>query len=314
MSNKRLITVTLDDPRTLADVLAVRLPLDLAAAQQLVLLGSVFLDGRRANDPAQPVSCGQRVCAYVPVVPPVHNHPAVLHEDESILIVNKPTGLPCQPGRRGGLSLLSSLTPAYGPLFLPHRLDEDASGLTMLARSKSAAAKLGVAFASHTVSRTYAARVVGLCPPTGKIELRIGQTLRGVQRLAYPKDSAMGLSARTYFQTAAQTAGETLLWLRLATGRTHQLRVHLAALGHPILGDKLYGGAQAERLYLHALELSFFHPQTGKHHRIKSGLPPLFWPAPLSIPESFQRFIKHHHERSAETHNPTATKTASTDA
>ncbi len=279
------MTVAHDDPRGLLALLTGRLGLSLSLAQQLVAEGSVFVDGRRATQAQAEVAAGQRLLVYVKDSPQPTLAPRIVYEDPDLLVVDKPAGLPCQPGRRGGASLLTVLP---SPLWLPHRLDAETSGLSMLARSAEVCAKLGQALLQHRVTRTYAARVSGRTGERGQIDLRIGKAAGPalVKMRTYPADSPQGDPARTLFVRravfAAASGPESLLWLRLATGRTHQIRVHLAALGHPVVGDLLYGGQQAERLMLHAVELSLPHPRTGRRLTLSAALPPALWPGPAA--------------------------------
>lgn len=285
MSKKHLITVAHDDPRGLLALLVERLSLAPARAEQVIAEGSVFVDGRRATSDQREVAAGQKIQVFVDDVPQPCFAPQIVYEDRDLLVVDKPVGLPCQPGRRGGPSLLTVLP---GPLWLPHRLDADTSGLSMLARSAEVCAKLGQALAQDRVTRTYAARVSGLIGERGQVDLRIGKAAGPavVKMRTHPVESAQGDAARTFFvRRAVREAAEgpeSLVWLRLATGRTHQIRVHLAALGHPVVGDSLYGGRQAERLLLHAVELSFFHPRTGRRLALAVPLPSALWPGPLA--------------------------------
>lgn len=292
VSRKQIFTVASADPRGLLALLSDRLGLSLAAAQQAVVEGSVFVDGRRVNKTPPEVLPGQKVQVFVPDEPLVPKSPRIVFEDADLLVVDKPAGLLCQPGRRGGPSLLTLLP---GPLWLPHRLDADTSGLTMLARSAAVCARLGQALAADRVTRTYAARACGLVPERGQVALRIGKAAGPavVKMRTYPPQSTQGDPALTSFVRRAVSdssqGADSLVWLRLSTGRTHQVRVHLAGIGHPIVGDSLYGGRQASRLLLHAVELSFSHPRTGQLVKLASPLPAEFWPLPVddALPPHF---------------------------
>lgn len=280
MSRKQIFTVAHADPRGLLALLSVRLGVTSRVAQRALGEGSVFVDGRRATPALREVLPGQKVQVFLPEeTAPVPLLPQVVFEDADLLVVDKPAGLPCQPGRRGGPSLLTVLP---GPLWLPHRLDAETSGLTMLARSAVICGQLGMDLAKQRVSRTYAARVSGLVPERGEIALRIGKVAGPavVKMRSHPQSSSQGEPALTHFVRRAvyqtEHGPESLVWLRLSTGRTHQVRVHLAGIGHPILGDTLYGGRPASRLLLHAVELSLFHPRTGQPLQLASPLPEVF--------------------------------------
>ncbi|HMU37947.1 MAG TPA: RluA family pseudouridine synthase [Pseudomonadota bacterium] len=295
MSGKRLLTVTDGDPDTLAAFLAQRLGWSLQAAERAIVQGSVFVKERRARTISDPLTPGQRLRIFEQpdrAAPPT---PHILFQDDSVVCVDKPPLLPSQPSRRGGPSVLSLLSP--GPLFLPHRLDADTSGVLLLARSAEVAGVLSHLFANRRFSRTYAARVMGSAPVSGNIDLRLSKPratpspgratgLRQTVLPAQPTQPEAGRFALTRFEKQAQRhtdhGPESLLRLFLATGRTHQIRAHLAAIGHPICGDTLYGGPPDARIWLHAVELSFVHPKTGKPVRVTAPLPEGLWPTPAS--------------------------------
>ena len=189
----------------------------------------------------------------------------IIHSDEAIIVANKPAGLLSVPGRGEALQdcLQRRLENAFGPLEAVHRLDMDTSGLIVFARSKPVAKTLGEAFRERTVEKTYVALVHGepeACE--GEIDLPIGRDWE--MRPKRCIDEAEGQPSHTEWTLVSQRVGRSLLALTPLTGRTHQLRVHLSAIGHPILGDRLYGRNDgASRLHLHACKLAFEHPQTG---------------------------------------------------
>lgn len=281
MSKKHLITAAAGDPRDVVALLQARLGMKPARAQQAVREGAVWVDGKRASPSLCSVIAGQRVTVFVDEEAPPAAAPQVIYEDRELLIVDKPAGLLCQPGRRGGPSLLTILP---GPLWLPHRLDGDTSGLTLLARSAEVCARLSQSLVAGQVERRYLARVRGLPAPKGRIGLRIGKSAGpGVQKMrAYPATASEGDAAQSDFLRLDIFDGvngpESLLLVRLETGRTHQVRVHLAASGHPIVGDKLYGGPPWLRLGLHATRLVLPHPRTGHELTLTAEPPPEFWP------------------------------------
>jgi tRNA pseudouridine32 synthase/23S rRNA pseudouridine746 synthase len=190
----------------------------------------------------------------------------VLHEDRDLLIVDKPAGLLSVAGREVGWGdcAVSRAQATHPHVFPAHRLDMDTSGVLVLALRRSAERALQAQFAGRSVQKRYQAVVWGHPPDAGVIDLpltRIG---------GMPPRNAVdpsGLPARTRYAVVARHAETALVDLFPETGRSHQLRVHLAALGHPILGDRLYAPpavlAAAARLMLHAAEVSFDHPWTG---------------------------------------------------
>jgi len=284
VSKKHLITAAASDPRTLLALLGARLGVSETEARRAVREGSVWIDGRRAGPTVNTVSAGQKVTVFVAETSSAIPRPQVVYEDRDLLVVNKPAGLLCQPGRRGGPSLLTMLP---GPLWLPHRLDGETSGLTMLARSAEVCARLGQALVEGRIERRYVARVVGVPAASGRIDLRIGKSvgLGAKMMRAHPTASMVGDSAVSHFwclDTLHTARGaQSLVLVRLETGRTHQVRVHMMASGHPIVGDMLYGGPPFERLALHATELDLVHPRTGKRLTLVAALPSEFWPQPV---------------------------------
>jgi 23S rRNA pseudouridine1911/1915/1917 synthase len=222
--------------------------------------------------------------------------------DQHLVVVEKPTGIatvrhPVErkwPQRRKALSpTLEELVPGLiarradrqrkGPLprlRIVHRLDKETSGLIVLARTVAAERGLGRQFRAHTVSRRYLAIVPGLVPPQ-RLASRLVRD-RGDGRRGSTTNKSAGKAAITHVEVVERVADYTLLSCRLETGRTHQIRIHLAELGHPICGEKVYnretGGSAkpdasgAPRLALHAAELGFRHPVSGE---------PLYWQMPL---------------------------------
>lgn len=197
--------------------------------------------------------------------------PAVLHADNSIIVVDKPAGMLSVPGRNGVGSLLDWLAERYGEVHSCHRLDMDTSGIMVYARNIPCKAALEAQFAGREVSKTYRARLSAGSSPfrrsaSGTIALPLSPDYYDRPRQIVDKSS--GKPAISEYKVLEMLPdGEIDILFHPLTGRTHQLRVHAAhpsGLGRPIKGDLLYGGTPADRLYLHAESLSFAHPTSGE--------------------------------------------------
>jgi 23S rRNA pseudouridine1911/1915/1917 synthase len=208
-------------------------------------------------------------------------HIAILHQDEHLLVVEKGPGLVVHPARGHREDTLSEL---LAPLIaggeperagIVHRLDRDTSGLLVVSRSPEAHRLLQAALAERRIEREYLALVEGRPPArTGTIEAPIGRDPRVRTRMAV--DGLSPRDARTHFTLERSLPSTSLLSLRLDTGRTHQIRVHLQAIGHPVCGDPDYGTPGMlglTRQFLHATRLSFEHPLTGEPIEVRSPLP-----------------------------------------
>jgi len=204
--------------------------------------------------------------------------PLVRHADESLVVVDKPAGLLAVPGRGVDKAdcALARIRQRYADALVVHRLDQASSGLLVFARGVAAQRTLGIAFAERRVDKCYEAIVGGM--PTGdsgRIELPIAADWpnRPRQRV----DTERGRPSLTLWWVLERdhTTQRTRLRLQPVTGRSHQLRVHLAAIGHAIVGDTLYGagGAIAPRMLLHASQLEFDHPLDGSPQRFVSTPP-----------------------------------------
>ena len=202
----------------------------------------------------------------------------VLHADAHLVVVDKPTGLPAVPGRAPGLQdcAASQVQAEFPDALVVHRLDMATSGLLVFARGRDAQRALGLAFERREVDKHYEAWVAGVPgPDQGDIEWPLAPDWprRPLQRV----DLERGKPARTHWTVLERAGDRSRLGLRPLTGRTHQLRVHLAAIAHPILGDTLYAPppvqAMAPRLCLHATGLEMKHPQTGLRVSFSSAPP-----------------------------------------
>jgi 23S rRNA pseudouridine1911/1915/1917 synthase len=208
--------------------------------------------------------------------------PSVVFVDEDLAVVEKPAGLVVHPApsHRGPtlVSELEGLLRGGGDPRRPgivHRLDKGTSGLLVVARTDAAHAALQAAVRARAVERAYLALAGGrLATRTGTIDAPIGRAARRRHRMAV--SGAASRQARTHFEVLELLRADTYLEARLETGRTHQIRAHFAAIGHPLTGDEVYGGAHRyglERQFLHAHRLVFDHPRSGERLEFSSSLP-----------------------------------------
>jgi len=207
----------------------------------------------------------------------------VVHLDEQLAVVDKPAGLVVHPApSHRGPTLVDELGEILGGGADPerpgivHRLDKGTSGLLVVARDDETHAALQAAVRRRDVERVYLALAGGrLGSRTGTIDAPIGRASRQRTRMAV--SGAASRQARTHFSVIELLAAETHLEAKLETGRTHQIRAHFAAIGHPLVGDVTYGGESKyglERQFLHAHRLAFAHPETGEEMSFSSELPP----------------------------------------
>jgi 23S rRNA pseudouridine1911/1915/1917 synthase len=206
--------------------------------------------------------------------------PNLVYTDDDLVVVDKPAGLVVHPApSHTGVTLVELLADLAGGgqegrPGIVHRLDKDTSGLMVVARNEVAHAELSRQIRKREAKREYRALVVGaLSSRTGTIDAPLGRHRRR------PTDMAVrggGKEARTHFEVLEVLPGDTLVAARLETGRTHQIRAHFAAIGHPVAGDPRYGEAGRHgltRQFLHSTELAFVHPATGRQMRFHSELP-----------------------------------------
>lgn len=198
---------------------------------------------------------------------PTPEQPTVIHADHQVLVVAKPSGLLSVPGRGEDRAdcLIERLRGAFPTVLLVHRLDLDTSGVMVFGLTPHAQRHLSKQFEERKTKKTYVARLFGrLEPKTGTVDLPLN--VDWPNRPRQMVDHAEGRPAQTDWRVVRASDAESRVRLMPKTGRSHQLRVHMAALGHPILGDTLYatGAALAHpRLMLHAENLRFKHPETG---------------------------------------------------
>ena len=255
--------------------------------RQLIVEGRVVVNGV-AVKPAHRVRSGDRVLVSVPPPRPSVAVPqdiplAVVYQDTDLVVIDKPAGLAVHPGPghpdqtlvNGLLALCPDIQGIGGEIRpgIVHRLDKDTSGLMIAAKNEAAHHDLSRQIKDRAVRKGYLALVEGL-PSTdvGVIDVPVGRDPRRRTRMAV---TAGGRESRTGYRLLEQAGRYSLLELQLHTGRTHQARVHLAWLGHPLLGDAVYGRRSPllPRHFLHAHRLAFAHPATGEPLEFNSALP-----------------------------------------
>ena len=286
--NKRLrLTVAADDPGVRLDQFLAEPLGSRAGAQRAIDAGRVRVDGARR--PKRHLLRGGETVEVAPAPPPrgaAEEHPApftVRWEDEHLLVVDKPAGVVVHPARGHESGTLAQALAGKGAggedpwrAGIVHRLDRDTSGLLVVAKSDEVHRRLKALVAARRLHREYATLVDGHPPAaSGTIDAPIGRHRN--KRVLMSIDSDAPRDARTHFEVERQLPSSALLRVLLETGRTHQIRVHLAAIGHPVSGDPLYGGPPRyglERQFLHARRLSFEHPITGEAVDVRSDLPP----------------------------------------
>jgi 23S rRNA pseudouridine1911/1915/1917 synthase len=256
-----------------------------ARAQSLIDRGAVLVDGH-----PQPKRHTLAAGAEVRVSPPPERHAepaapapyAVAYEDQHLLVVEKPAGVVVHPARGHRTGTLAQALTGRGAeggeswrAGIVHRLDRDTSGLLVVAKSDEVHRALKALLADRTLRREYLALVSGHPEArTGTIDAPVGRDRR--DRMLMSIDTDEPRAARTHFELVRLLPRAALLRVTLETGRTHQIRVHMAAIGHPVSGDPQYGQAGEyglERQFLHAARLAFTHPVTGEAVDVRSPLP-----------------------------------------
>jgi len=254
--------------------------------QKLISQGDITVN-RLPAKPGQRLEAGDRVDISVPSPRPLAAESipvGIIYHDDDILVVDKPPGLPVHPAPgHPDHTLVNAVLPhlprpAAGDLRpgIVHRLDKDASGVLVIAKNNAAGENLISQFKARAVSKAYIVLVKGrLEPEDGVIEAPIGRHPHHRQRMAVVADGE-GKEARTNYHVVRYLRDYTLLEVKPETGRTHQIRVHLAAIGHPVAGDTVYGVKSPEvpRMFLHACRLGFKLPSSGEYREFASELPP----------------------------------------
>lgn len=257
-----------------------------AHLQKLISDGYVTVNNRVVKSSFK-LDSGDQVSAIIPpsTPPPLAEEVPldIVYEDSDLLVVNKPAGLIVHPTPgRTAHTLVNAIVARCPELVgmgqdrpgIVHRLDKNTSGLMVVAKNEVAHQKLMAQFKARSVAKRYLALVAGhLSPDRGIIEAPIGRNLRHRKRMAVVSG---GREARTQYRVVSYLDNYTLLEVTPETGRTHQIRVHLAAIGHPVVGDEVYGvrAPFIGRQFLHAQHLGFRLPSTGEYVEFSSRLPP----------------------------------------
>jgi 23S rRNA pseudouridine1911/1915/1917 synthase len=252
--------------------------------------GHVSLDSRSAK-PKQKIWGGERIeireqpDPYDAAHLPERIALDIVHEDDEILVINKPAGLVVHPGSGNWKGTLLNALLHHSPQLaavpragIVHRLDKDTSGLLVVAKTPRAQTELVRQIQTRTMKREYLALVHGSVRAAGEVIAPVGRDPRNRTRMAVVP---AGRSARTRYRVAKRFAHASLLECSLDTGRTHQIRVHMQSVGHPLVGDPVYSGgrrsgpgsARLKRQALHAARLEFSHPASGARRRFEAPLP-----------------------------------------
>lgn len=266
----------------------------------LIGAGNVTGPSGLARDPAAKAVPGGAYEVRVPAPAPAHNEPQdldlnVVFEDDHLLVVDKPAGMVVHPaaGNLDGTLVNALLHHCAGRLSgiggvarpgIVHRIDKDTSGLLVAAKTDRAHEGLSAQFARHSIDRRYKAIVAGIPSPTsGIVDAPLGRSSTNRQKMAIVGEGR-GKRAVTHYRMVEALRDAALVECRLETGRTHQVRVHMASIGHPLLGDPVYGRIKTahrellkrlsfERQALHAAELGFTHPVSKENLSFKSAVP-----------------------------------------
>jgi 23S rRNA pseudouridine1911/1915/1917 synthase len=284
--------------RALADALPT---LSRERLKTLVRAGALEREGGPLRDPSAKVQGTEQFRLVVPEPEPAHNRAqeiplAILHEDEHLLVVDKPAGLVVHPaaGNPDGTLVNALLHHCRGRLSgiggvarpgIVHRIDKDTSGLLVVAKTDRAHEGLAKQFAAHSIDRRYLAALSGVPgAPEGTVDASLARSTADRKKIAIVKDGR-GKRAVTHWRKLKTWRDAALVECRLETGRTHQVRVHMASLGHPLLGDPVYGRSPPKRVQellgalnfrrqaLHAAALGFVHPISSKKLSFESPIP-----------------------------------------
>ena len=266
--------------------------------QNLIRAGHVLVNDQRGR-PSLRVKADDVVTLREPPPEPVETAAeemalSILFEDDLLIVIDKPAGMVVHPAaghRRGTLvnallhhcAALSSIGGEQRPGIV-HRLDKETSGCLVVAKSDQAHEALSRQFAQRKVLKVYLALLKGRPKEKGVVETAIGRHPVDRKKMAVVPESR-GRASKTSYRVLQEVGGASLVECTLHTGRTHQIRVHMKHLGHPVLGDKVYGGAGGfNRQMLHAWKLGFFHPGSGEWMQFQSPIPPDFAEAGVRLP------------------------------
>ena len=267
--------------------------------QQLVEQGGLTLDGQPCTQASRKLRLGQRLelllrppDSLLAFVPELMDLP-IVHEDDALMVLNKPAGLVVHPAAgnwsgtlMNGLLAHHALAAQLPRAGIVHRLDKDTSGLMVVGKTPTACQQLIAQLAARTVKREYLAICQGRWSEPRQIDAPIGRDPRQRTRMAVVSEAKGGKAARTDVEPLAVGERHSLLLCRLHTGRTHQIRVHCAQAGHPLLADALYGGKPAagmSRQALHATRLTLQHPSSGETLQWQAPPPPDFHQAAIEL-------------------------------
>jgi len=284
--------------RALADAVPI---LSRERLKALIRSGAVETEGKALRDPAVKVRGEEALRIAVPEAAPAHNEPQeipleIVFEDEHLLVVDKPAGLVVHPaaGNLDGTLVNALLYHCRGSLSgiggvarpgIVHRIDKDTSGLLVVAKTDVAHEGLAKQFAAHTIERRYLAIVNGIPKAAqGTVDAPLARSATNRKKIAIV-EGKRGKRAVTHWRRLGVLADAALVECRLETGRTHQVRVHMASIGHPLLGDPVYGRSEKthgkvlsklgfQRQALHAAGLGFTHPVTKNRLSFSSPMPP----------------------------------------
>ncbi len=303
MSAPKTIAGTISAPGRIDKAVAEASGLSRERVKALIAEGAVLVGGTPATSGSARAEAGAAFAITLPSTVALEAAPQdialdIVFEDDHLIIVDKRAGLVVHPaaGNPDGTLVNALLHHCAGRLSaingvarpgIVHRIDKDTSGLLVVAKTDAAHEGLAAQFAAHTIERRYLAVCAGHpAPPEGTVDARLGRSDADRKKMAVlPAGSSRGKHAVTHYRTVQRLAHATLIECRLETGRTHQVRVHCASIGHALLGDAVYGRPPKplrplldrlafRRQALHAAELGFIHPASGEWLHFRADLPP----------------------------------------